>query len=170
MKLQSIFYFIALCAVTFFSACGNSGDPARDAAVERVVVPPPGATPPPAPATPATPEPPQNAEGVWHYTCSNGCAGGAGSAIACANCGTTLAHNTAYHANANPAATPPSGATAAGAPAISPVTAPPAAEPLQNAAGVWHYTCSNGCEGGGGSATACSKCGSTLAHNTAYHQ
>ncbi len=43
------------------------------------------------------PEPAQNAAGVWHYTCNNGCAGGAGSAIACAGCGTTLVHNSAYH-------------------------------------------------------------------------
>lgn len=48
-------------------------------------------------ATPPTQEPAQNAKGVWHYTCSKGCAGGAGSAIACAKCGATLAHNQAYH-------------------------------------------------------------------------
>jgi hypothetical protein len=41
--------------------------------------------------------PAQNAQGVWHYTCSNGCAGGAGSAIACAACGTPLVHNQSYH-------------------------------------------------------------------------
>lgn len=43
------------------------------------------------------PEPPQNASGVWHYTCPKGCAGGGGSATPCGVCGTTLAHNTAYH-------------------------------------------------------------------------
>lgn len=42
-------------------------------------------------------------------------------------------------------------------------------EPAQNAAGVWHYTCPKGCEGGGGSAVACAKCGTTLVHNAAYH-
>lgn len=47
--------------------------------------------------TPTPTEPPQNAEGVWHYTCPNGCAGGGGSATACAGCGTTLAHNQEYH-------------------------------------------------------------------------
>jgi len=31
---------------------------------------------------------------------------------------------------------------------ITPPTKP--AEPAQNAAGVWHYTCPNGCAGGGG--------------------
>ena len=42
-------------------------------------------------------EPPQNADGVWHYTCPSGCAGGAGAAGPCPKCGATLAHNTAYH-------------------------------------------------------------------------
>ena len=46
---------------------------------------------------PTTAEPAQNAAGVWHYTCPNGHAGGAGSATACAECGATLVHNTLYH-------------------------------------------------------------------------
>jgi len=46
---------------------------------------------------------------------------------------------------------------------------PPPKEPAQNAEGVWHYTCPTGCEGGGGSATPCAKCGTTLVHNSAYH-
>ena len=125
----------------------------------------------PAPASPATPgaEPAQNAAGVWHYTCSNGCAGGAGSAVACATCGNTLAHNTAYHNN--------TGSTPAATRSPSPVSTESATstvnftsdEPAQNAAGVWHYTCSNGCAGGAGSAVACATCGNTLAHNSAYH-
>lgn len=54
-------------------------------------------------ATPAsnkptkTPEPAQNAAGVWHYTCANGHPGGAGSAVACSTCSTTLTHNQGYH-------------------------------------------------------------------------
>lgn len=129
------------------------------------------------PATPATPEPAQNAAGVWHYTCPNGCAGGGGSATPCATCGTALAHNQGYHA-----ATP--GTATTSAPAITatgadgtPISLPPTTpaapktpEPPQNAAGVWHYICSNGCAGGGGSAVACSSCGNLLAHNSAYHQ
>lgn len=47
--------------------------------------------------TPSTPEPAQNAAGTWHYTCPNGHTGGAGSATACGECGTTLVHNQAYH-------------------------------------------------------------------------
>ncbi|NND08950.1 MAG: hypothetical protein HKN87_21470 [Saprospiraceae bacterium] len=48
-------------------------------------------------ANPITPEPAVNAAGVYHYTCPDGHAGGAGSAAACATCGKTLVHNTAYH-------------------------------------------------------------------------
>ena len=136
-----------------------------------------------------TAEPPQNAAGVWHYTCSNGCAGGAGSATACATCGNTLAHNQAYHGGAATPATPGASAPVTTSPGGTPMTMfadptqqpvnatmgaapvqPTAApEPAQNAAGVWHYTCSNGCEGGGGGATPCSTCGTLLVHNQAYH-
>jgi hypothetical protein len=49
------------------------------------------------PPQPQKVEPPQNAKGVWHYTCAKGCAGGAGSAAPCAKCGATLAHNATYH-------------------------------------------------------------------------
>lgn len=106
---------------------------------------------------PQLPEPAQNAAGVWHYTCSQGCAGGSGAAGVCAICGNALAHNAAYHSATNAAPTTPG---------TSPVQAP---EPAQNASGVWHYTCGNGCAGGAGSAGVCAKCGGTLAHNAAYH-
>lgn len=43
------------------------------------------------------PEPAQNMAGVYHYTCKNACAGGAGTATTCKSCGETLEHNTAYH-------------------------------------------------------------------------
>lgn len=59
------------------------------------------ATPAGATATPVTPppSPAKNAAGVFHYTCSKGCAGGAGAAGKCATCGGDLAHNAAYHNN-----------------------------------------------------------------------
>jgi len=41
--------------------------------------------------------PAQNAAGEYHYICSAGCSGGAGSAGACSQCGANLEHNTAYH-------------------------------------------------------------------------
>lgn len=46
---------------------------------------------------PKAPEPAQNADGVWHWTCSAGCAGGGGGAGSCGTCGGALAHNQAYH-------------------------------------------------------------------------
>lgn len=51
------------------------------------------------PKTTNTPSPARNALGVYHYTCPNGCNGGAGKADNCKACGETLAHNTAYHNN-----------------------------------------------------------------------
>ena len=47
----------------------------------------------PPPATGAA----SNAAGVFHYTCSAGCAGGAGAAGNCGTCGQALAHNAAFH-------------------------------------------------------------------------
>ncbi|MDX1470504.1 MAG: hypothetical protein R3213_03330 [Flavobacteriaceae bacterium] len=116
-------------------------------------------------ATPTNPETPnantqatsQNASGVYHYTCSNGCDGGADSAVNCANCGLLLVHNQAFHSNPNTESTP------------APFIGSSNAETGQNTAGVWHYTCPQGCAGGSGSAGTCGTCGSTLAHNQAYH-
>jgi protein disulfide-isomerase len=42
-------------------------------------------------------EPPQNAKGVWHYTCPGGCDGGAGKEQPCKGCGKQLRHNAVYH-------------------------------------------------------------------------
>jgi len=183
----------ATCGTTLVhnSVYHETGDGAADPAVATdpsLAVDADATTPAADPAT-TTAEPPQNAAGVWHYTCSNGCAGGSGSAVACATCGNTLAHNQAYHGNTATPATPGAPVPVATTPGGTPMTmfadptkqpvnatmgaAPvqPAAtpEPAQNAAGVWHYTCSNGCAGGAGSAIACSTCGSTLAHNQGYH-
>ncbi len=100
----------------------------------------------------------QNAGGVWHYTCSKGCAGGAGSAVNCGTCGNLLVHNQAYHANAN------------STPTATPFYTPATTVPGKNTAGVWHYTCGKGCAGGSGAAGNCGTCGGVLAHNIAYHQ
>lgn len=168
-------YFLQLLLICglFLASCGekpNRPDPILDDNYQPAPIQGAPAATTATPTPPNTPEPAQNAAGVWHYTCSNGCSGGAGSAVACATCGTTLVHNQAYHsanttpgitATQNPAGTPPAPVTPA---------APKTPEPAQNAAGVWHYTCSNGCSGGAGSAIACASCGSTLAHNQAYHQ
>lgn len=106
-----------------------------------------------------TPPTATNAAGVYHYTCPNGCAGGAAQSGTCATCGSQLAHNQAYHnqpaasANTNPFAQQPQQNT----------------NPAQNSAGQFHYTCPNGCAGGAGNAGTCASCGAQLAHNQAYH-
>lgn len=165
MRLLTYLIAVGIVTTTLFSACKNDGDAARDAAVESINGGQPAAGDAAAATPPATPEPPQNAAGVWHYTCPKGCAGGGGSAVACATCGTTLVHNAAYHP---PASNTP---VANGADGITPVSNPTQTpEPAQNAKGVWHYTCAGGCAGGAGTAIACAKCGKTLAHNQTYHQ
>ncbi len=188
------FIYIALAIVSLAACGGNEADSARQAPIQSQPAPVSNPAAPPAPATTAatTPPPPaepaQNAAGVWHYTCPNGHAGGAGSATACGECGTTLVHNQAYHGGnaatptangatvpVTPGGTPPTMFADPSTPPVNatlgtnPAPIPTTAEPAQNAAGVWHYTCSNGCSGGAGSAIACTQCGSTLAHNQAYH-
>ncbi len=172
MKFQTILSISALFAITIFTACKNDSAAAKESTTEN------GGTQPAGmpditvanttdPAAAATIEPPQNAAGVWHYTCSKGCAGGAGAAIPCEKCGTALTHNTEYHGPAAP--------TTASNPTINPGQTPgatPAAkqpEPAQNAAGVWHYTCAAGCAGGAGAASNCAKCSVQLTHNKDYH-
>ena len=184
-------YAICLLVILAFVSCKDQ--PARPGAIldenynpiDPATVPTTTAT-----TTPETAEPPQNAQGVWHYTCPTGCTGGGGSATPCATCGKTLVHNSAYHNNGaagTPTAAPAAGAPIAGNPGsitnpivqgvpgatgvpVAPATTTPkVAEPPQNAQGVWHYTCPNGCTGGAGSAVACASCGTTLAHNQGYH-
>ncbi len=161
MKYLKILAILLFTSVISFYACNDNGDATKQDARESLE----GSDSPNQPnaetPNPATPEPAQNADGVWHYTCEKGCPGGAGSAGTCATCGGPLAHNPAYHANANNTS-----ATTSETPAAT----PPTAEPAQNADGVWHYTCSKGCPGGSGSAGTCATCGGTLTHNAAYHQ
>ncbi|WP_033957003.1 hypothetical protein [Psychroserpens jangbogonensis] len=168
MKYFKIIAIVLFSSVISLYSCNDSAKtPKQDDSKQLEVV--DTATPPKTPTTnpvttnPVTKEPAQNEKGVWHYTCSKGCAGGAGSAVSCDNCGGLLAHNTSYHSNAN--STPTSSA-----PYANPPIAPAAAkEPSQNTAGVWHYTCGKGCAGGSGAADNCGTCGTKLVHNTAYH-
>jgi len=159
MFIMKNFYFLSLVLLVLVSCNSETAKPKATQATPKpavVTAPPPQA--PPTFRSPNAPneqgEPAQNAQGVWHYTCPNGHEGGAGNALPCSKCGTTLVHNQAYHANANntaaTAATPSSPqvgqsipldlGAAAGAPAAT--TNIP--EPPQNADGVWHYTCPNG--------------------------
>ena len=117
------------------------------------------------PQPPAQAQQPANstaaAGGASHYICPNNCEGSGGAAQAnCPVCGTAYIHNQAFH---NQASQPP-------ATQITPT--PPAdanAGAAQNAAGVYHYTCPSGCEGGAAGAGSCASCGAALAHNTAFH-
>jgi ribosomal protein S27E len=157
MKYFKILAILLFSSVISFYACNdNTNSPKKETPKPFEV----SNSPTPTNATTpnaATPEASQNAGGVWHYICIKGCAGGAESAVNCDTCGSLLAHNQAYHANANSTPIP------------IPFLTPPAAEAGKNTAGVWHYTCAKGCAGGSGSAVNCENCGSLLAHNQAYH-
>ena len=154
---------ISLLAVVGMTSCGgnNDSDVRRNARESLNVSDDPAAQPatsnPNAVASnPAATPPPATGTGV-HYICPNNCEGSGGDTqVACPVCGTQYVHNQAFHTSQQ--TTPPVQAT-------TPAT-PPAA---QNAAGVYHYTCSNGCAGGAGGAGSCATCGSALAHNTAFH-
>jgi len=152
-----------------FYACNDKTETPKQDTTEQTQVEKPATKPNTTIPQPANVEPPQNENGVWHYTCSRGCPNGAGSATKCKNCGTVLAHNTAYHNKTSNTQTSAPFASPAAAAASTASTTPKTPEPSQNSAGVWHYTCNKGCAGGAGSAVACVSCGNTLAHNSAYH-
>jgi len=163
MSSTKIFIVVILA---FLYSCGNAPErpePILDPAYSPVIT-----------TTSSTSTvPPSNvglSPDVPHYICPDNCVGGGGAAAGnCPVCGVALVHNQAFHdQQPSPISQPSAGGV--------PVTPPPAAttspvtpEPPQNAAGVWHYTCSAGCAGGSGSAVACASCGATLVHNTAYH-
>jgi len=115
----------------------------------------------------------------FHFKCPKNCeGGGAANKGNCPICGTELVHNQAFH-NQAPAADGSSPQTpiqidpknaAPSTVSSTPSTKTMTPEPPQNEKGVWHWTCSKGCEGGGGGAGNCAKCGNALTHNTAYHQ
>lgn len=165
MRISLICNVMILSMVLAFAACSNNG---KTPASDLVPSTPADASAPPATTTTVTPQQPAspatNAAGVYHYTCSNGCAGGSGTAGACATCGAQLAHNQAYHDGPASSTTPTTNTQTTITPPTQ--TTP---SPAQNAAGVYHYTCSNGCAGGSGTAGTCASCGGQLAHNQAYH-
>ncbi len=155
MKYFKILTILVFSSVITFSGCkDDTPEPIKETRVPLQVFDAPtqqNATT----ANSTTPTARQNAGSLYHYTCSNGCAGGAGVAGNCSTCGNPLAHNQAFHNNT---------------PTTAPSTTPPIPEPSQNTAGVWHYSCGKGCAGGSGAAGNCSTCNGALTHNTAYHQ
>lgn len=108
---------------------------------------------------------------VQHYICESNCENSGGDVAGnCPVCNNPYLHNTAYHANdllksgpikVESNATNPTKATA---PAQNNTPSP-----AQNANGAYHYTCTNGCAGGSGTATSCKSCGTALTHNQLYH-
>ncbi|MFK5959628.1 MAG: hypothetical protein QM495_12275 [Lutibacter sp.] len=102
---------------------------------------------------------------VKHYICVNKCEN-SGSNIAsnCPTCNTPYIHNAAFHNDEflknGPLNVPKSNL---GTPTNASIS------PTQNALGVYHYTCPNGCNGGSGTAAKCKSCGTDLAHNQVYH-
>lgn len=109
---------------------------------------------------------------VQHYICDNKCENSGGETAGnCPNCNMPYTHNVAYHNNDLLKSGPinvKSNATQPGVPTTT-STNNRTPEPAQNANGIYHYTCSNGCAGGAGTTTNCNACGEVLAHNTAYH-
>ena len=108
---------------------------------------------------------------VKHYICLNKCENsGSDTEGICPTCNTPYTHNVAFHNDDflknGPLKVPTNTATPSQNNTITPPTPP---SPAQNAAGVYHYTCTNGCAGGSGSAANCKSCGNPLAHNQAYH-
>ncbi len=184
-----------LFAVALMSCGGDDATKSSSTTAPSHVTPTEAVTPPPIQnnntTAPGTVNIPAGADGiVHHYVCPDQCEGGNGAGSGpCPVCGKQMSHNQAFHNQNQPTITTnPTGAAGATAPAAqsnkidvtNPNAAPifnntvssataPTPEPAQNANGVWHYICNNGCTGGAGSATACAGCGSTLVHNAAYH-
>jgi hypothetical protein len=107
---------------------------------------------------------------VAHYICPKNCKGGT-SALkgTCTVCSSTLAHNQAFHNTVGPKSK--AGFSPIAPPNIPvPNTPAPIISPGPNAAGQYHYTCSNGCVKGADAAGKCSNCSGNLVHNAAFHQ
>lgn len=113
---------------------------------------------------------PASAAAVEHYICPNGHVGSGGEAQGnCSQCNAVLVHNQAFHAN-DPGNNPQPNIQSPFNNSDNAIV-PPAnnTSPAQNAAGIWHYTCANGCAGGAGASGNCASCGNALVHNQAYH-
>lgn len=178
-KNKGIFtsYLFAFILIVSFTSCGNDNAPEDSDTVNL--------------NTSSTQQSQTNQGGnaasatfVHHYICAKGCEGSGGAAAGnCPVCGDPYMHNDAWH---SPEAMAARGETPSEAPPAAqfdpndppqidfknqmnapPQLTPPS--PAQNAAGVWHYICSAGCEGGAGAAGQCGKCGKDLVHNAAYH-
>lgn len=105
---------------------------------------------------------------VKHYICKNKCENSGGPVAGnCPVCKDPYIHNQAFHDKDFLKSGPLNVPESTGAQNTKTNNTQPS--PARNAAGVFHYTCTNGCYGGAGSAVTCKVCGETLVHNTAYH-
>jgi hypothetical protein len=173
------FFFFSMLAVSLgliMTSCGNKAE-TTTAGEQPIMTDTTGAAPTMSTAAPTgATATGGSASGEAHYKCSKaGCTGTGDAQGKCPVCGGDLAHNPAFH-NQSPGTTPQNAVTldpATGKPAGT-TTPPPTATMTppaeKNEKGVFHYTCSKaGCDGGGGAAGKCPKCGSDLAHNQAFH-
>ena len=145
MNNSRILFSFLISFVFILVSCKDNNSTAKDAARNSLEVPETVA-----PVTPAI----QAGGAVAHYICANNCEGSGGAAAGnCPVCGNAYVHNQAFH----------------GQPGATNATTPPPPASAQNAAGVFHYTCSAGCAGGSGAQGNCASCGNALVHNTAYH-
>ena len=157
MKLFNLITLVVLCLSVSFIGCSNSDSEKKKAARESLNV--PETVTPPVNTTSNTAN--TNIAGVPHYICPNNCEGSGGpSAGTCQVCGSAYEHNQEFHNQSTPTPTTPAANT-------TPPTPPAGA--AQNAAGVYHYICSNGCAGGAASAGNCASCGNALTHNADFH-
>ena len=191
--MKNLIWIFALALI--FAACANEGGSNSNTDSGAAATPTTDVTTPVTPPPPAIPENtnaqnqvniPAGPDGIVHHYICEKMDGGFGTAAgACPKCGAAMAHNSAFHAqpqggpqntpnvtiqNQNGATLPSTISTTPPPGLGGPQAAPPPVEPPQNANGVWHYTCPKGCTGGAGGASPCGLCGTTLVHNTAYHQ
>lgn len=166
MKLSHFFLLALVSTMMTVVACKDNKDAAttEGGTAQDSITSPEGTMT----ADPAIAATPASGGTEAHYKCTKaGCTGTGAAQGKCPVCGTDLAHNQAFHAQA------------AGAPGSSPVnpvqvnptggtTATPTPPSAQNAKGEYHYTCAKG-HAGAASAGNCGTCGEPLAHNQAYH-
>ena len=158
MRLLNVLFLAVFSLLIFTSCADGEKDKTREAARQSL----PQATPAPATSNSSNPNAVTiTGNTVPHYQCPKKCDGGVGDTSgACPVCGTEMAHNAAFHNTQNNTNTTSNTSTPA---------QPTNPSPAQNAAGVYHFICSNGCAGGAGSAGSCATCGGALAHNAEYH-
>jgi hypothetical protein len=174
LDMKHFFLFSILALGLFLTACGNKAETTTAGEQPVMSADSAGGAPSVSTEAPTGATATGSATGEAHYKCTKaGCTGTGDAAGKCPVCGGDLAHNPAFH-NQAPGSTPqnavtldPSTGKPAGATATTATPTPPAAK---NEKGIFHYTCTKaGCDGGGGAAGKCPKCGSDLAHNQAYH-